>query len=150
LRLRPASLDALGLAAALTELTGNYGKQVGIDCSLRIDGEIEHLGELQAIAIYRLVQEGLTNAYRHGRASRMEVVVRVVPSHDGRRAEVQVEISDNGKGLHVEAVSGGMGIIGMRERVHALGGTFMLTHVPEDGVRIKAILPLDNGEDSGR
>ena len=150
LRLRPAVLDALGLTAALTELTEKYGTQVGIACSLRIDGEIDHLDEMHAIAIYRLVQEGLSNACRHGRADRMEVVIRVVPAHAGRSEDVEVEISDNGKGLHVETVSGGMGVIGMRERVYALGGTFMLTHVPEDGVRIEAMLPLGNGEDSGR
>ena len=142
LRLRPAALDTLGLAAALTELIGSWQKQAGMKCSLRIDGEIDALDEMHAIAIYRLVQEGLTNARRHGKADCVEVIVRCVLLHAGRPAQVQVEISDNGKGLHVETVSKGMGIIGMRERVHALGGTFSLTHVPMDGVRIEAVLPV--------
>jgi len=134
LRLRPATLDALGLAAALTELTGQWNKQGIIDCPLRIDGEIDRLGEMHAITIYRLVQEALTNAFRHGKAKRVEVVVRIVPAHAARAAQVQVEISDNGQGMQDPQLHAGMGIIGMRERVHALGGTFLLTHVPGDGV----------------
>jgi len=146
LRLRPATLDTLGLDAALTELCGQWQQQVGIDCILRIDGEIDHLSEMHAIAIYRLVQEGLTNAHRHAKAKRVEVVLRNVPPHAGRAGQVQIEINDNGKGLHVQTVATGMGVIGMRERVHALGGTFLLTHVPTDGVRIEAMLPIDGGE----
>ncbi|WP_235551129.1 PAS domain S-box protein [Mariprofundus ferrooxydans] len=151
LRLRPATLDTLGLTAALTELTGERQKQAGIVCSLRIDGDIDALDDMRAIAIYRLVQEGLTNAFRHGKADCVNVIIRALPAHAGRDGQLQVEISDNGKGVHAEAdrTPTGMGVIGMRERVHALGGTFMLTHVPEDGVRIKAMLPLDHSEDSG-
>ena len=144
LRLRPATLDALGLAAALTELTGQWNKQGIIDCPLRIDGEIDRLGEMHAITIYRLVQEALTNAFRHGKAKRVEVVVRIVPAHAARAAQVQVEISDNGQGMQDPQLHAGMGIIGMRERVHALGGTFLLTHVPGDGVRVEVLMPLDD------
>ncbi|WP_018294732.1 PAS domain S-box protein [Mariprofundus ferrooxydans] len=152
LRLRPATLDALGLSAALTELTGQWQKQADIVCSLRIDGDIDALDDMRAIAIYRLVQEGLTNAFRHGKADCVNVIIRKLPAHAGRDDQLWIEITDNGKGVHAEAdrTPTGMGVIGMRERVHALGGTFMLTHVPEDGVRIEAMLPLDNGEDSGR
>lgn len=143
LRLRPATLDTLGLAAALAELTGEWQKQPGIACSLLIDGNIDALDDMQVIAIYRLVQEGLTNAFRHGKADRVHVMIRNMPAHAGRDKQLRVEISDNGKGVHAEAgISTGMGVIGMRERVHALGGTFMLTHVPGDGVRIEAMLPL--------
>jgi len=145
LKLRPATLDILGLAAALAELTGQWQKQVGTACFLDIDGDIDHLNEMHAIAIYRLVQEGLTNAHRHGKANRVEIVVKHVPPHAGRAGQLLVEINDNGKGLHVQQVRKGMGIIGMRERIHALGGTFLLTDIPSDGVRIEAVLPMNEG-----
>ncbi len=143
LKLRPDTLDILGLAAALAELTGQWQKQAGTICSLHIGGDINHLNEMHAIAIYRLVQEGLTNAHRHGKANRVEIVVTHVPPHAGREGQVLIEINDNGKGLHVQQVRKGMGIIGMRERIHALGGTFLLTDIPGDGVRIEAVLPIN-------
>jgi len=145
LKLRPATLDALGLAAALTEMADRWEKQTDIVCSLRIEGEIDHLDETHTIAIYRLVQEALTNAHRHGKATRVEVVVRNMPPHAGRKGKVLVEISNNGKGLRVQHIHKGMGIIGMRERIHALGGTFLLTDMPRDGVRIEAELPIEDG-----
>jgi len=141
-RLRPASLDTLGLSAALEELIGNWNKQTGAACTLRIDEDIDHLDELHAIAIYRLVQEGLTNAYRHGQADRVDIVIQNLPQSESRLRSLQIEIEDNGKGIHVENVATGMGTIGMRERVHALGGVFLITDMPHDGVRIEATIPL--------
>ena len=152
LRLRPGSLDTLGITAALTELTGQWSKQIGIDCSLRIDGKIDHLDDIHAITIYRLVQEGLTNAHRHSQANRVNVSIRKIPAHAVRRGQVHIEINDNGKGIQTQNPTRGMGIIGMRERVYALGGTFLLSNMPGDGVRIEAVLPLDpveEGRDRG-
>jgi len=148
MRLRPATLDALGLSAALSELTAQSKKLFGMQSSLQIEGELDYLDDRHAIAIYRLVQEGVTNAYRHGRASRVDVILKKIPPHAGRDGHVQIEIIDDGKGLHVQGVSNGMGVIGMRERVQALGGTFLLTDIPQDGVRIEAILPLGDGEEN--
>jgi len=143
-RLRPATLDTLGLAAALTELIDQWNQCEGIDCILQIDGPLEPLDELHAIAIYRLVQEGLTNALRHGKADHIMVDVNCQSPHDGDAGRVRVEIVDNGKGLVEQDKSDGLGIIGMRERVHALGGVFSMTHIVGGGVRIEAVLPLDD------
>ena len=145
MKLRPATLDTLGLSAALTELSSHW-KRSGINCSLHIDGAIDQLDEMHAIAIFRLVQEGLTNARRHGEADRAEISVRLTPKDRGQAIELLVEVSDNGKGLQAQSISEGMGIIGMRERVNALGGTFRLTDVPGGGARIEATMPLDAGE----
>jgi PAS domain S-box-containing protein len=144
-RLRPAVLDALGLSAALTELTSRTKEKIAFDCSLCIEGEIDQLDDIRAITIYRLVQESLSNAQRHGKADHAEVIVRNVHPHEGER-QIQVEISDNGKGFDIGKNTEGMGIVGMRERVNALGGTFLLTSVPHGGVCIEAILPLNDGE----
>lgn len=145
-RLRPATLDTLGLAAALTELIDQWNQYADIDCTLQIDGALDPLDQLQlhAIAIYRLVQEGLTNALRHGKADHMVVRLDCHSPHHGDAGRVLVEIVDNGMGLQEPSKSGGMGIIGMRERVHALGGSFSMTHITGGGVRIEALLPLDD------
>lgn len=143
-RLRPATLDTLGLAAALTELIDQWDQCADIGCTLQIEGPLDHLDELHAIAIYRLVQEGLTNALRHGKADRMMVNVNCDSPHHGDAGRVLVEIVDNGKGLPEQGKSGGLGIIGMRERVHALGGSFSMTNITGGGVRIEALLPLDD------
>jgi PAS domain S-box-containing protein len=142
-RLRPASLDTLGLSAALKELVDNWNAQTGAECTLHIDEDIDHLDEMHTIAIYRLVQEGLTNAYRHGKADRVDLVIQVLPPSEDQLRLVQIEIEDNGKGIHVENFATGMGLIGMRERVHALGGVFLITDLPRDGVRIEATIPLE-------
>jgi PAS domain S-box-containing protein len=141
-KLRPSTLDALGLKAALTELIEKTRRKSIIDCSLRIDGEIDAVDDLRAITIYRLVQEALTNAQRHGKADRAEVVLRHIPPHAGKPARIEVEIRDNGQAFDVEAVSQGMGVIGMRERVRAVGGVFELTYIPGDGVRVQADIPM--------
>lgn len=140
-KLRPPTLDTLGLSAALTELAGEWSKHPDFNCSLTVSGEIETLDKFHAIAVYRLIQEGLNNAKRHGRAEQAEAAVRIV-EHSANKKTLQVEICDCGKGLHTQKAVSGMGITGMRERVHALGGTFMLTNLPGDGVRIKATIPL--------
>ncbi|HXH64948.1 MAG TPA: ATP-binding protein, partial [Mariprofundaceae bacterium] len=141
-RLRPSVLDALGLTAALMELAGKAKRRTGTDCILHIEGRIDRLDDIHAITIYRMVQEALTNAQRHGGADRVEVAVKHVLPRRGRRGQVRIKIDDNGTVRSGEGLSEGMGIIGMRERVHALDGTFRLTHNPHDGVHIEATLPL--------
>jgi PAS domain S-box-containing protein len=146
MQLRPASLDTLGLSAALGELADQWEKQSGMDCSLHIEGNPDSLDDTYAITIYRIVQEGLTNAHRHGQASHVTVTIQHVPPKEDKEGLVKVEIGDNGKGLHVPTMHRGMGIIGMRERVVALEGNFHFTGIPGDGVRIEATLPLGRKE----
>jgi len=151
LRLRPVTLDLLGLTAALDELVGQWKQQTGTRCSLQIDGNIDRLDEFQSIAIYRLIQEALTNAHRHGGADQVVIVIRHESfddndsSDDNHRARLSIQINDNGCGLREQSSHQGMGLIGMRERMHALGGTFQLTDMPGTGVQIRAELPLDDG-----
>jgi len=144
LKLRPTTLDALGVKAALQELADHWSSKHGVVCHLDVDGDIDRMDDMRAIAVYRVIQEGVTNARRHGRASRINVRTRIMPNDRGHEA-LLVEIEDNGKGGHIETLSSGLGIIGMRERVHAMGGTFMLTNLPKGGVRIEAIVPLQDG-----
>lgn len=143
IRLRPTTLDTLGLTAALTELARSAEKKMEMDCVLQIEGDIDRLDDLRAITIYRLVQEALSNSHRHGRADRAEVTITYVPPHRKKSGQVRIEIHDNGRNHSGrDTVSEGMGIIGMRERVHALSGTFKLEPVLHDGMHIEVILPL--------
>ena len=142
IRLRPTTLDTLGLTAALTELARSAGKKMGMDCVLQMEGDIDRLDDLRAITIYRLVQEALSNAHRHGRADRAEVTITYVPPHRKKSGQVLIEINDNGRNHSGRDISEGMGIIGMRERIHALSGTFKLEPVLHDGMHIEAIIPL--------
>ncbi|MFN2107244.1 MAG: PAS domain S-box protein [Candidatus Promineifilaceae bacterium] len=142
LRLRPMTLDTLGLTAALTELTDKAKEKSGIHCDLHIAGKIDRLDDMHTITIYRLVQEALSNAHRHGQADRIEVTVRHTPPRRGQNGQVKITVRDNGKGRSETGAFEGMGIIGMRERVHALNGAFLITDIPHEGMSIEAILPL--------
>jgi signal transduction histidine kinase len=87
------------------------------------------------LTAYRLVQEGLTNAIKHARAQRAEVLVRYAAG------EVEVTVSDDGRGGG-DGDSGGHGLVGIRERVSVYGGRLEAGVRPEGGFRLRATLPL--------
>jgi two-component system sensor histidine kinase UhpB len=140
-RLRPASPVEAGLAPALGNLVAFWrARQAEIDFALDMSVDEERLDDPTMAAIYRLVQEGLSNAVRHGRPRRIEIVVGAAKSD-----EVVVRVADNGTGL--AASNGpGLGFTGMRERVEGLGGTL---HVGErangKGLVVTARLPCVAG-----
>lgn len=117
--LRPPSLDHLGLAAALETLRERAlawgGARVEIDVRLH-DAQVERLSSEIETAVYRLVQEGLTNAVRHARADRINVSVHA------RDDRIDITVADDGCGFDPEARFAGVGITGMRERVGLVGG----------------------------
>jgi signal transduction histidine kinase len=107
---------------------------------LTVEGDLRTVPESVSVTSYRLVQEALTNVRRHaGTANSVAVRVGV-----GDR-DVAIEVTDNGRGAGVAASPDGFGIIGMRERVAAVGGTFEAGPRPGGGWRVRAILPLDAG-----
>jgi two-component system, NarL family, sensor histidine kinase DevS len=147
--LRPAALDELGLAPtleALAERMGSEGLAVELKADLAHDAErgpgrlLPHIED----TVYRLVQEALNNAARHGAGER--AVVEVVED-DGK---VRVLVRDDGQGFDPAAASRGFGLVGMRERVTLAGGTLELRSAPGDGTTIVAVLPaLHRGEEGG-
>lgn len=141
LRLRPGALDALGLEAALIELAASWRKHSGTECMLHLDEAADRLPESHTIAIYRLVQEGLTHAIRHGKASRVDVRLRLWAA-PAESAMLRLEIADNGMAADSEPAPSDLGIVGMRERVRALGGGFVLSALPQGGLHIEATIPL--------
>jgi signal transduction histidine kinase len=140
--LRPAALDELGIAPALTALTERVGVVNDLVVELRIDlasERGEHPLRLAApleTTVYRLVQEALTNTVKHARASRVQVVV----AEAGDRVEVTV--TDDGLGFDPGAAAEGFGLLGMRERVTLADGELSVESQPGEGTTIRCRLPI--------
>ena len=137
-RLRPASPVETGLASALGNLVAFWrARQPEIDFALEIAVDENCLSDSTIATIYRLVQEGVNNAVRHGHPHQIEIVIAAEDDRD-----VIVHIADNGTGLAVPAKLG-FGVTGMRERVERLGG-MLRVGAGEDGkgVVITAKLPI--------
>ncbi|NLP60605.1 PAS domain-containing sensor histidine kinase [Paraburkholderia sacchari] len=145
--LRPPVLDELGLHAALEWLSESFTQRTGLPCDLRLNMTETLLGELDAersIAIFRIVQESLTNASRHGRASR---VVVELDAHDNH---CHLAIADNGRGMDTSHAANGprLGLLGMRERALMLGGQLEVTSRPGHGTRVSVCIPLRSSADN--
>lgn len=139
-RLRPAGLDELGLEPCLRALTASWSARHGITCSFAAQGGFEGLDEAGRIAIYRTVQESLTNVARHAHAHRAAVSIRRSASGTGGDG-IAVRIDDDGIGVPAMAAGKGLGILGMTERLEALGGQLSVATLPTGGTRIEAMLP---------
>ncbi|MFZ3124995.1 MAG: ATP-binding protein [Acidovorax sp.] len=137
-RLRPLALDRFGLRDALQDLLDDWRvRHPEVALHHRITGPLEGLDDALSTAVYRIVQEAVNNALRHARASRIDVHVQV-------SAEcLQLDVVDNGTGqLEQFPASGRFGVLGMRERAQALGGSFDLDQIEPVGVRVRVSLPI--------
>jgi two-component system sensor histidine kinase UhpB len=154
-RLRPKGLSELGLEAALRALFSSW-KAVHPDVDLRlvVKHDLSSLDEKTALAAYRVVQEGVTNIFRHAGADRGEVRLEFEwsalaesnePDADCR-PQLSVAIEDNGVGIARQSASG-MGLLGMKERVRALGGALRIETRRPGGTRIAVSFPLPDDED---
>ena len=144
-RLRPSGLDDLGLEVTLRACVSAAKLGVhGIESSETYQGDLETLGEELNITVYRILQEALTNVVKHALASRVSVKVwRDAGSGDRPPGDtVHVVVCDDGRGMNADETSAGLGLIGLRERVEALGGSFEVVGSPADGVRLTADIPV--------
>ncbi len=138
--LRPAALDELGVQAALeglAERTGRHGIEVDVSVDLAYEqgrASTRHIAEVET-AIYRIVQEALTNAIKHGNAKRAVVEV----SEDA--ASVHVSVRDDGEGFDPHQDTDGFGLLGMRERVGLLDGQLLIDSAPGRGATVRASIP---------
>ncbi|HTV98116.1 MAG TPA: ATP-binding protein [Steroidobacteraceae bacterium] len=136
-RLAPLSLDALGLAATLEDLVRDWQRRnpsVAIDLEHRLPAD---LGASVALAVYRVVQEGLINALRHAHPSHVKIVIEGDPGH------IHVSVADDGIGLPPDwARPGHFGLRGLADRVAQLGGRFDVGNQTERGVQLTADIPL--------
>lgn len=141
-RLRPPDIDEIGLEQSLGHLVSSWNARTSVAMRrptfrLEVVGDISDASTQSALTIYRIAQEGLTNAAKHGSPS--EVKVRIVRAST---SDITVSIVDDGGGA-VETTSFGYGhgLLGLRERVDALGGKFVATNAPS-GVSLSAIVPV--------
>jgi len=143
-QLRPGALDNLGLAETLKDLVSSYQvqhpeMQIKLHLSDNLQsGNCQSLGETISINLYRIVQESLNNALKYAQATNIEVQLIKMPG-----GELQLSIKDNGIGMDIEAVdqTRHFGLLGMRERVQALHGTFSMKSAPNQGTAISIIVP---------
>jgi two-component system sensor histidine kinase UhpB len=142
-RLRPSGLDDLGLAETLREQVSGWSRHhPEVRWDLALCGELDGLDPGLGIAVYRMVQEALTNVARHARATSVQVRVAREPSGEFADAVV-VSVRDDGRGLvPASADNGRYGVVGMRERIQALGGTFAISGAPGEGAAVTAVLPV--------
>lgn len=140
-RLRPVGLAELGLGQALESLSRLWREShPDVTIETTISPALGVVGETADLTIYRVVQEALTNAFRHAGATAINVVIESAeqPGRDGRRC-ARVVVSDNGCGME-PGQKLGFGLVGMRERILALGGTLNVVS-GEGGVKVEALVP---------
>jgi len=144
-RLRPSALDNLGLSETLHDSIAAWRlRHPELKFQLEVSGSLDNLGETITITVYRIVQECLTNVVRHARAGNVKIAITRRPAEKGAGDVLQLEICDDGKGTPAEATSEGhFGLLGMRERVQALNGSFRIDSAPDMGFRVTASLPLE-------
>lgn len=140
-RLRPLGLEEFGLAASLEQLVDGWQRSQRGRCAytLRLDGELDNLPDDLNVSLYRIVQESLTNASKHGRPSRVDVWLECAA---GSGALSLVVEDDGAAQPEVDQPQGsGHGLLGMHERVLALDGTLRIERRVPQGVRVRVWLP---------
>jgi len=139
MRLRPSVLDELGLDAAVAWQVREFSAQSGVEGVVTI-GEFEPADPAQAIAVFRILQEALLNVSRHARASRVEVVLETT---DGR---LMLRVADDGRGItEQEATSPfAVGLVGMRERAEAFGGSVDIRTGANGGTSVELTMPSES------
>ena len=146
--LRPTVLDDVGLIPALRTFMQGFKEETGIHLSLSAFAGVEQMKGEKRTVLYRVAQEALTNIARHAQASRAEVRIE---RFDGA---VCMKIRDNGKGFQTEHVLNAkknkrLGLLGMRERLEMVSGTFTIKSAPGKGTSVIAQIPLVNGRRGG-
>ena len=140
-RLRPVGFDDLGVTAALEHCVNEWRSRLPLTTiELSLSGDFGALAETRGLALYRLVQESLTNIARHSKATKAEI--RIAASRTARVGQrIEILIADNGCGADMTAPQTGLGLVGMRERVSVLGGSIAVVSQRGAGFKIVCSLP---------
>ena len=143
LDLRPTALDDLGLRAALANYAESWSERTGVEADFQFAGpDAERLPAAVETALYRVVQEAMTNVLRHAAARKVSIVLQFT------RDRAVAVIEDDGAGFNAETVAspsgekGRLGLIGMRERMAQVGGTLTVESAPARGTTVIARVPL--------
>jgi len=142
-QLRPVGLDELGLIAALEHCLDEWRRRLPqMSLALTTTDGLEGLDEMRRLALYRLVQEALTNVARHSQATRVDIRMAREPAERDSSARILVSIEDNGVGASLQHAGGGLGLVGMRERMEAVGGSLLVQNGSAGGFRLIARIPV--------
>ncbi len=134
--LRPSMLDDLGLQPALQWLGRDLSRRCGLPITVTVEGGLDSLPDAHRTCVYRVVQEALTNAIKHARASRATVTVRHAP------LALTVTVVDDGAGFSQGRNFEGLGLRGIEERVKELAGSVRVDSVPGRGTTLTVHLPI--------
>ncbi len=136
--LRPGMLDDLGLGASIEWQAQDFQKRTGIRVRCKIKGDALSIHRAESLALFRILQESLTNVARHANAKRVQVTLNVTA------ADVALQVHDDGRGILANETAGlhSLGLLGMRERAKRLGGTFDIRGVPGDGTLVTVTIPV--------
>jgi PAS domain S-box-containing protein len=148
--LHPPLLDEAGFASAASWFVTGFSQRSGIPVTLELPEDMPRLSEAVEIALFRVLQESLTNVHRHSQARSAEIKVEVDAE------EITMEVCDHGRGVpeHIlrqlrgDGTQLGVGLAGMRERIHELGGSFDVTSTAA-GTTVRVLVPLMVGEEAG-
>lgn len=140
--LRPLMLDDLGIASAAAWLVDNFRERSGTECRLSITDPTFHLAEPYATAVFRILQEALTNIAKHALASLVEISIGEI------NGEVRLSVADNGRGFSAteRRKSDSFGLMGVRERVYMLNGSVDINSAPGHGTVINVRIPITQSE----
>lgn len=135
-RLHPAAIEQIGLAPALQQLAGEVARTSGLRIDVTVPPDGPRLPVERTLAMFRIAQEALNNAVRHSGASRVAVAVEATGK------EVALRIEDDGRGFDTAAEgTGGIGLIGMRERATLAGGRAVIRSRPGGGTLVAVTVP---------
>jgi two-component system sensor histidine kinase DegS len=145
--LRPTLLDDLGLIPALHAYMKGFTKRTGLRVGFSTFAGVERLSNDKRTVLYRVSQAALVNISQHARANTVSVVIKDLPK------AVLMQIKDDGRSFDVDRVLDSrknkrLGLIGMRERVEMVGGTFTVESAPGLGTTISAMIPFNHGENN--
>lgn len=139
--LRPSALDAVPIGQAIERQVADFREHSGLAVDLTIEGDEARCSQAAGLALYRAVQEGLTNIRKHAGATRVSIGLRFGP------ATTELSIEDDGRGLTTQpsnaprADGSGVGLAGLRERLNLLGGALDLRAAPHGGTLLVATIP---------
>ncbi len=136
--LRPAVLDSLGLLAAIEWLAEEFQRRTEIRCECFLTAEEVKLDRDGATAVFRILQESLTNVMRHANATRVTITLEQETGH------YLMEIKDDGEGMHADDLdkSNSLGVLGMKERAHLFGGSVSIHGESGNGTTVVVKIPL--------
>lgn len=133
----PVEFDEKGLEAALERLRMNAEKLFGISCSLEIIGTLQFEDATQAIHLYRIAQEAVSNAVKHGKSTKVTISLAATDQH------VRLRVSDNGNGFEEDWDNGGgLGVRVMQFRARLIGGNLEISDTPDKGAVIMCTMPI--------